>query len=37
MEWALEKPKKVQFIKDNGIVIMFEKNKGVRVQDKKIS
>jgi transcription-repair coupling factor (superfamily II helicase) len=36
MEWALEKPKKVQFIKDNGIVIMFEKNKGVRVQAKNI-
>jgi len=36
LDWSLENPKKFQFIKDNGIVIMFDPNKGVRVQAKNI-
>ena len=36
IQWIQENPKKIQLIKDNGFVIMFEPNKGVRVQAKNI-
>jgi len=36
LEWSLENPKKFQLIKDNGVIIMFDPNKGVRVQAKNI-
>ena len=36
IEWTLENPKKFQLIKDNGLVILFEPDKGGRVQAKNI-
>jgi len=35
-DWLKENPSKIQLIKNNGFVIMFEQNKGVRVQAKNI-
>jgi transcription-repair coupling factor (superfamily II helicase) len=36
LEWTLENPNKFQRIKDNGLVIMFDPDKGVRIQAKNI-
>jgi len=36
LEWTLKYPKKFQLIKDNGLVIMFDSDKGMRVQAKNI-